>query len=138
MATCHFEGISEYIQLLMKSASPDIRREIVTELGLFLEREVKLGTPVDYGRLRASWGHYTPGDLQKGGGGSSAGDAVWEFKESGSHFSVEVGTNVNYAPYVEFGHHSYPGAHMLEKGLLRTERQVEPTVVSKLRGIGWE
>lgn len=62
----------------------------VLEAGLFFEREAKLGAPHDTGRLRASIGHGPEG--------------VWdeEFRK-GQAYIVEVGTNVEYAPYMEFG-----------------------------------
>lgn len=62
----------------------------VLEAGLYFEREAKLGAPHDTGRLRASIGHGPEG--------------IWdeEFLK-GKSYIVEVGTNVEYAPYMEFG-----------------------------------
>ena len=62
----------------------------VLEAGLFFEREAKMGAPHDTGRLRASIGHGPEG--------------VWDEEFiKGKRYIVEVGTNVEYAPYMEFG-----------------------------------
>jgi len=62
----------------------------VLEASLFFEREAKLGAPHDTGRLRASIGHGPEG--------------VWDEQfMKGKAYIVEVGTNVEYAPYMEFG-----------------------------------
>lgn len=50
-------------------------------------------TAVDTGRLRGSITH----------------SVVSEEK------SVYIGTNVEYAPYIEYGHHSYAGLHFIKK-----------------------
>ena len=62
-------------------------------IALQAEGYVQLLTPVDTGRLRNSISHKVIGD------------------------TAYIGTNVEYAPYVEFGHHSYQGAHFLRDGI---------------------
>ena len=63
---------------------------------LALERRVKVEMPVDTGRARASWGHWTPSDLRPGLKGfrqiANAGDAVWEEDEDG--LSIQQGSNI--------------------------------------------
>lgn len=49
-------------------------------------------TPVDTGRLRNSE----------------------DYSVSEEEKAVYIGTNVEYAPYIEFGHHSYAGRHFLK------------------------
>lgn len=106
----------------------------VLEAGLFFEREAKMGAPVDTGRLKASIGHGPEG--------------VWdeEFLK-GKRYIVEVGTNVEYAPYMEFGftmssgHVAYikaaggyryvhpftfEGLHFFQKAADRTETILQP------------
>ena len=62
----------------------------VTEAAFFFEREAKLLAPHDTGRLRSSIGHGPEG--------------VWEeFFSAGKGYYIDVGTNVEYAPYMEFG-----------------------------------
>lgn len=62
------------------------------EIGLAAERFAKLETPVDTGRLRNSITH-----------------AIDMGEEA-----VYVGTNVEYAPYIELGVHGRDGVNMLE------------------------
>lgn len=61
------------------------------EIGLAAERFAKRETPVDTGRLRNSITHAINMDEE----------------------AVYVGTNVDYAPYIEFGTHGRDGHHML-------------------------
>ena len=61
----------------------------VLEAGLFFEREAKHHAPVDTGRLRASIGH--------------GADGIWKQGHEGNAYYIDVGTNVHYAPYMEFG-----------------------------------
>lgn len=63
-------------------------RKAAKMIGMQAERNVKALTPVDSGRLRGSITH-----------------------ESDSN-TAYIGTNVKYAPYVEFGHHQTPGRYV--------------------------
>lgn len=60
-------------------------------VGAAAERHAKAITPVDTGRLRDSISH------------AAVGDAAY------------IGTNVEYAPYVEYGTYRTKAHHMLEK-----------------------
>lgn len=72
---------------------PFVFQGAVRELGLFIETQAKLVLTrkggVDTGRLRASIGH---GD-----------DGIFNEEFSPGNYVVTVGTNVEYAPYMEFG-----------------------------------
>lgn len=57
-------------------------------IGLQAERNAKLACTVDTGRLRNSISHAVNGD------------------------TAFIGTNVEYAPYVELGHHQEPGRYV--------------------------
>ena len=74
------------------------------KVGLTAERYAKALTPVDTGRLRNSVTH-----------------AV----DSGNK-AVYIGTNVEYAPFIELGHHGYPGANG-GRGFLRPAAQEHAT-----------
>lgn len=63
-----------------------------TTIGLKAEAYAKLQTPVDTGRLRGSINN----------------------KYVKSEHATYIGTNVKYAIYVEEGHHSYAGRHMIK------------------------
>lgn len=77
----------------LKGQLPIVFMGSVREIGLLLEREAKLILTrkggVDTGRLRASIGH---GD-----------DGIFQEAFRPGLYAVTVGTNVEYAPYVEFG-----------------------------------
>ena len=60
-------------------------------IGLTAEGYAKKGTPVDTGRLRNSIGHATEDE------------------------AAYIGTNVEYAPYVELGARGRDGKHMLQR-----------------------
>lgn len=66
------------------------------KIGLTAERYAKALTPVDTGRLRNSVTHVINEDEK----------------------AVYIGTNVEYAPFIELGHRSYKGANG-GKGFLR-------------------
>lgn len=72
---------------------PNVWKAAVREMGLLLEREAKTILTrkggVDTGRLRASIGH---GD-----------DGIWKEEFRPGLYVVTVGSNVEYAPYMEFG-----------------------------------
>ena len=60
-------------------------------IGLVAEGHAKKETPVDTGRLRNSISHATDDE------------------------AAYIGTNVEYAPYVELGARGRPGVHMLQR-----------------------
>ncbi len=93
--------------------------KIVRQVSLALERRVKNEMPVDTGRARASWGHWTPGHLRKitvttgggekvkvtraewGGAQPMTDDAHW--KEDEWNLEIEQGSNVEYIDYLNAG-----------------------------------
>lgn len=89
--------------------------EAQKERGLNTIGEVAIGyakgdTPVDTGRLRSSE----------------------DFAVEGN--DVYIGTNVEYAPYVEFGHHSYQGAHFLKNAAANHGDEYRAIMEASLRG----
>ncbi len=78
------------LDLLSKEWFPMAMQAAVLEAGLFFEREAKVHAPFDTGRLKSSIGH--------------GPDGVWdEGAAKGLGWWVDVGTNVEYAPYMEYG-----------------------------------
>lgn len=156
----YLEG-SEQVKELFHTAAKEMPAVIVaiaTETGLFAEREIKMRTPVDYGRLKASIGHFTPSDLRRGSSGASAADAFWDMVDDDG-ITIYVGTNVDYAPFIEFGHShptgyvcyieavkgfrfvhpwTYIGAHMFEQGVKATERAFDEIAVRHFKEAGYE
>lgn len=91
--TYDFSGVTEWaadINVLATKWYPMAMQAGVLEASLFFEREAKLNAPHDTGRLRSSIGHGPEGIWNEGG---KVGDGYW----------VEIGSNVEYAPYMEFG-----------------------------------
>jgi hypothetical protein len=111
-----FEALSQALATSEKVVVHHVRIGL-TEVGLFMEREIKLGTPVDYGRLRASIGHFEPSGMTAPGNDDDgppgweqqhvpqASDAIFAVsaQPKSGKMSVLVGTNVHYAPYIEDG-----------------------------------
>jgi hypothetical protein len=121
MAQFYWTGVREGRNALMilGAESPPALAAALNELGLFMEREIKVRTRVRTGRLRSSIGHFTPGDLQPGAsardGAQARAGAV--FQEAQPHnLEVMVGTRVRYAPHVNYR----LGDLMFERGLQAT------------------
>lgn len=112
----------------------------VLEAALFFEREAKQNAPLDTGRLRASIGHGPEGVWESGG---AAGLGYW----------IDVGTNVEYAPYMEFGFtmgtahvayikkaggfrwvypFSFTGYHYMQRAANSTERIIQKLIQKHL------
>lgn len=73
------------------SALKNAKKRGLEAIGLTAEGYAKKDTPVDTGRLRNSISHETDDD------------------------AAYIGTNVEYAPYVELGARGRPGVHMLQR-----------------------
>lgn len=65
----------------------------VRAVSLAGEKRIKRDMPVDTGRARASWGHWTPGDV-KNNPDAKASEAVFEISDGG--LTVTQGSNVDY------------------------------------------
>ena len=73
------------------SALKRAKKRGLEAIGLTAEGHAKKETPVDTGRLRNSISHATDDE------------------------AAYIGTNVEYAPYVELGARGRPGVHMLKR-----------------------
>ncbi len=73
------------------SALGNAKKRGLEAIGLTAEGYAKKDTPVDTGRLRNSISHATDDE------------------------AAYIGTNVEYAPYVELGTRGRPGVHMLQR-----------------------
>ena len=73
------------------SALEKAKKRGLEAIGLTAEGYAKKDTPVDTGRLRNSISHATDDE------------------------AAYIGTNVEYAPYVELGARGRPGVHMLQR-----------------------
>lgn len=104
---------------LLKFSSRELWK-IVRQVSFGLERKVKTEMPVDTGRARASWGHWTPGHLRKMTVTTGTGEKVrvtraeWQgsqpthedahWKEDEWDLSIEQGSNVEYIDALNEGH----------------------------------
>lgn len=85
----------------------DIRKveEQLVKAGLFTVRKAKQNAPVDTGRLRASITLAdSTGIIQRPGGEAETGDSV----EAPNRPGIRVGTNVDYARFIEEGTQNRP------------------------------
>lgn len=108
-----------------------------------VEKRIKVEMPVDTGRARASWGHWTPGDVQSGPrislarskkglaaaasrGAPNAGDAVWEEEDNG--LTITQGSNVPYIEILNAGHSRQAPAGFLDLAELTGQVELEKAV----------
>lgn len=70
---------------------------IVQAASFAVETRIKEEMPVDYGRARASWGHWRGG----GGSGGGAADSIYQVLDYG--LTVIQGSNVEYIDYLNNG-----------------------------------
>jgi hypothetical protein len=108
------------IGLLSATAGQQLKQRLWRKLrswSFALERLIKIAMPVDTGRARASWGHWTKGDLEKPKRALSAGagedDAVWEIDEP--NLTITQGSNVGYIARLNEGHSAKAPAGFIDK-----------------------
>lgn len=85
-----------------------------------LERGIKEDMPVDTGRARASWGHWTAAGARAEGG---PGDAV--YKEDEEKLSITQGSNVEYIVFLNAGHSRQAAAGFIDKRTLKAQIVLE-------------
>lgn len=80
-------GFDEFERKLNKiiNEAPEVIEKFLAEIADETIAETQLNTPVITGNLRRSWGRS-------------------DVKREGNNFSVEVGSNLDYAEAVEYGH----------------------------------
>lgn len=100
-------------------------RKVVREVSFAVEKRVKIEMPVDEGRARASWGHWTPADLVLGkqGGDASPGDAKWVSDDGG--LTIEQGSNVPYIEALNAGHSRQAAAGFIDRAGLFGQLMLE-------------
>lgn len=92
----------------------------VREASFGLERRIKSDMPVDEGRARASWGHWSSGDVLVGDNQASQADAHWV--ESDGGLTIEQGTNVDYVDLLNQGHSQQAPAGFIDKAVEIAQR----------------
>ena len=105
-------------------------KKTLRTVSLAVERRLKAKDPipVDTGRARASWGHWSPGDLRKQNPDASPEDSVWDDAKDGG-WSIEQGSNVPYIDALNDGHSQKTPAGFLERaeeaGVQELDRKLE-------------
>lgn len=90
---------------------------------LACERGIKSDMPVDTGRARASWGHWTASDAKSLKAGGGAGDAIYE--ESEGKLTILQGSNVEYIVFLNAGHSRQAPAGFIDKRALKAQLALE-------------
>ena len=111
-------------------------KKTLRAVSLACERGVKDEMPVDTGRARASWGHWTPGDLRGRNADASPADAVWTEQDGG--FTVEQGSNVPYIEALNDGHSTQAPAGFLDRREERAEQELNRELEGLLQKLARE
>ena len=98
-------------------------RQAVKSASFAVEKRVKIEMPVDTGRARASWGHWSPGDMVRPGGDASAADATWRSEDGG--LTIIQGSNVPYIEQLNQGHSRQAPAGFLDTAQLTGQVELE-------------
>ena len=104
-----------------KAAILKAAQDELCQASLALERGIKSDMPVDTGRARASWGHWTPGDIVGSNAEATPGDAVYEVREN--NLEIEQGSNVPYIAELNDGHSKQAPAGFIDRRV-KIARQV--------------
>jgi len=98
-------------------------RQAVKSTGFAVEKRVKIEMPVDTGRARASWGHWTPSDMVRPGSEAGAADATWRSEDGG--LTIIQGSNVPYIEQLNQGHSRQAPAGFLDTAQLTGQVELE-------------
>lgn len=105
--------VAEFNDEEVKAALDQALARAMEKVGLVAEGDVKVKTPKDTGRLQNSITH--------------------QLSVDGGDYSVMVGTNVEYAPFVELGTHDRDGTHFMENALKKRAKVYAGIIESELK-----
>ncbi len=138
------EAIATSIKELLFAAPIDIQRGVL-RVANWIERDGKSHCPVQFGRLRSSitynWSgsgiaRATPKEpCTNKENPTKPDDGVGQPTAKPDAFSAVVGTNVEYAPYVEFSEksqHEVGGPHFIYNAYFKNEAKVADEVKTEL------
>lgn len=109
MISISVTGIPAVQQKIKGTIDPDKIKQELIRTGLEIEGTAKDYCPVDTGRLRSSISTNWDGSGKKHGDtgnhpdGESSDGVTEPKKQSGDIAVVRIGSNVKYAPYIEYG-----------------------------------
>lgn len=108
-------GLLLMLAVADKETQEDARKALRGN-SLLVEGIIKSDMPVDTGRARASWGHWTPGAIANAPeaykNGADESDAVWQ--ESPDGMQITQGTNVPYVEDLNAGSSQQMGAGFID------------------------
>ena len=110
--------------VLIRQQAIKLRRDVWAKLrsvSMAVERRVKEEMPVDTGRARASWGHWTPGDTNNPK--SLPTDAEWN--EDDEELTIEQGSNVEYVPRLNDGYSRQAPAGFIDAAEKHAQRVLD-------------
>ncbi len=123
-------GLVEWLDKAPEQVKKQAKRA-VREVSFAGEKAIKVGMPVDTGRARASWGHWTPGDLIKRIFGAKRQDAIWQERDGG--LTVIQGTNVSYVAELNEGSSQQAPAGFIDRVARKMARELE-NQIGRIRG----
>lgn len=88
------------------------KKDILKRIGLFIEGEAKLRTPVDTGLLRGSISHKVVSDKE-----------------------VQVGTDIEYSDYVEFGTSKKQAQPFLTPAFEENSQEIKNIIIDGIRRV---
>ncbi len=95
------------------------------EASLAVEKRIKIEMPVDSGRARSSWGHWSA-EMVKPNHDASPADAVWREEDDG--LTIVQGSNVPYIEALNNGHSAQAPAGFLDTAQLTGQVELEKEV----------
>ena len=113
------EGLDSFLSYMkrVESSIDNIIKESLSETATMVIADTKLNTPVKTGNLRRSWTH---GDVER----------------NGDTYTVEVGSSLLYAPFVEEGHRQgntfVQGRFMLKDSIDKNKDKLQQKINDKL------
>jgi hypothetical protein len=132
--TSHIEGGQEVLRELSRMGAQARGRaaKAVKEASFAAERGIKDAMPVDTGRARASWGHWSKSDLVKPDAQASEADSHWEERDGG--LTTEQGSNLGYIQTLNEGHSQQAPAGFIDKVVERAGHALSRLLAEIVRG----
>ena len=124
------EGDTEVMRSLERAPLEIKKRaqQVIRAASFALERRIKKEMPVDTGRARSNWGHWTPA-AKFGSIPANDNDSVWEEADGG--LTIAQGTNLEYVQNLNEGSSSQAPRGFIDKAADAAQRALL-RAVSKL------
>lgn len=100
--------------------------QLLRKVSLDVEAEIKVAMPVLTGRARASWGHWSSGDLVADNPEASAADAIWQ--ESATE--TVQGSNLEYVEGLNAGNSRKAPAGFIDLADVRGQDTLEQALAA--------